>query len=160
MADGAPPVGSGDPPEFAQLVRPGSTWAFDVDGTLIGSIRSDVTRPGAASLLEALVRRGVVCVLWSAGGDDYAQRMAERHGLALHVSAYYAKDVRDADGTYLVDHFSPAHVPDVLVDDSPVDLRAGRSRWVIGVRQFMGGHPADRELVELRERVEQYEQSG
>lgn len=143
-----------DPDEVADLVGPGRTWAFDVDGTLIGSIRSDVTRPGAVVLLEALVRRGVVCVLWSAGGDDYARRMALKHGLHHVISAYYAKDARDSDGAYRVDHFAPAHAPDVLVDDSPVDLRVEWSRRVIAVRQFMGGHVADHELLDLHARVE------
>ena len=61
------------------------TWAFDVDGTLIGSIRSDRLRPGAAELLAALVERGVTCVLWSAGGDEYAARKAREHGIDGHV---------------------------------------------------------------------------
>jgi hypothetical protein len=157
MADVLNPRGPDEDVDLFDLVRPGRRWAFDVDGTLIGSIRSDVIRPGAASLLAALVRREVVCVMWSAGGDDYAHRMAVRHGLADHVSAYYTKDIRDADGTYRMDHFAPAHLPDVLVDDSPIDLRADTSRRVIAVRQFLGGHLADRELLDLYDRVEQRE---
>lgn len=38
-------------------------WAFDVDGTLIGSIRSGVLRPAGCELLTALAARGVLAVL-------------------------------------------------------------------------------------------------
>lgn len=151
--DDARRVASGDPGDLEHLTGTGRTWAFDVDGTLIGSIRSDILRPGAAPLLHTLVRSGAVCVLWSAGGADHAHRMALRHGLSDHVGAYYGKDERAADGTYRVDHFAAEHLPDVLVDDSPQDLRAAAHRHVIAVRPFLGGHPADRELIDLRRRL-------
>jgi len=80
-------------------------WAFDVDGTLIGSIRSDVLRPGAVELLRELAARGATTVIWSAGGAEYARRMAGRHGLDGHAAAFYGKERRGADGTFLIDHF-------------------------------------------------------
>ena len=123
------------------------TWAFDVDGTLIGSIRSDRLRPGAAELLAALVDRGQTLMLWSAGGAEYAQRMADAHGIAHHFAAFYAKADRGIDNRYLVEHFDPRHRPQVFVDDSPIDLSI--DAVVIEVSQFLGGNPADEALWQL-----------
>ncbi|MET0715016.1 MAG: NIF family HAD-type phosphatase, partial [Mycetocola sp.] len=123
-------------------------WAFDVDGTLIGSIRSDRTRPGARELLEELDRRGVVVVLWSAGGDEYAQRVAVRHGLDDIVAGFYGKDERGPDGRYLIDHFADDHRPLVFVDDVPGDLP--RDACIVGVPQFFGSNTADASLRDVR----------
>lgn len=129
------------------MVHQGAVWAFDVDGTLIGSIRSDVLRPGASDLLQALGSAGQRCVLWSAGGADYAQRMAARHGIENQFVAFYAKDVRDADGKYVTDHFEIEHRPDVFVDDSTIDLRD--DHHTIAVPQFIGGNRSDAGLIDL-----------
>lgn len=122
----------------------GSVWAFDVDGTLIGSVRSDAIRPGAIALLEELDRRAVTCVLWSAGGDEHARRIAHRHGFAHVIAAYYAKHRRDSTSRYVIDHFAVGHRPHVFVDDAPGDLPMDAS--VVSVAQFIGGNPADRAL--------------
>ena len=124
-------------------------WAFDLDGTLIGSIRNDRLRPGARELLAGLAERGVTCVLWSAGGAAYAERKARQHGIADSFAAFYAKAERDHDQRYRVDHFAPEHLPDVFVDDSPRDVTSGAR--VIRVPQFMGGNDADRGLRDLLE---------
>lgn len=131
-------------------MRPGSVWAFDVDGTLIGSVRSDIVRPGAPELLLALGRRGVHCVLWSAGGEDYAERIAARHGFV--VVATYAKRERDARGRYTTDHFPPHHHPHLFVDDSPSDLPDDIAH--IAVAQFIGGNRADRVLWSIIDDIE------
>lgn len=123
------------------------TWAFDVDGTLIGSIRSDRLRPGAVELLAALSDRGLTLVLWSAGGAAYAERMAHAHGIAHYFTAFYAKAERGPDARYLVDHLSEGHRPQVFVDDSPIDLPSGAA--IVEVPQFLGGNPADQALWEL-----------
>ena len=125
----------------------GAVWAFDVDGTLIGSIRSDVLRPGTTDLLDALGRAGQRCVLWSAGGADYAQRMAARHGIEHQFLAFYAKDTRDTDGKYVIDHFDSAHRPHVFVDDSTIDLHDDHR--TIAVPQFIGGNRSDTGLIDL-----------
>ena len=130
----------------------GCTWAFDVDGTLIGSIRSDRLRPGARPLLEALARQGVSCVLWSAGGRDHALAMARRHELDHLFVGYYAKAERDERAHYRTDHLAPDHQPHVFVDDSPVDLSP--TETVVSVPQFLGGNLADRALFDLLERFE------
>ena len=127
-------------------------WAFDVDGTLIGSIRSERLRPGAAELLAALAEREVRTVLWSAGGADYAARMADRHGIAGYFDGYYAKQLRGADGRYVAGHFAPSHRPSLFVDDSPGEMPADSA--VVRVPQFFGGNAADRALWDLAERLD------
>ena len=122
-------------------------WAFDLDGTLIGSVRSERLRPGAAELLDALAGHGVECILWSAGGADYARRRAGEHGLADRFVEYYAKAMRDHSTRYVVDHFDIAHRPDVFVDDSPIDLPIHAR--VVPVPQFIGGNTADRALFDV-----------
>ena len=129
------------------------TWAFDVDGTLVGSIRSDVLRPGATELLEALSARGVDRVLWSAGGADYARRMAAAHGIDDMFHAFHAKAERGADQRYLIDHLQTRDDALIFVDDSPVDLPRGAE--IIRVSQFMGNNPADRALVDLLNRLDE-----
>ncbi len=127
-------------------------WAFDLDGTLIGSVRSEQLRPGAAELLDALSGRGVKCVLWSAGGADYARRKAGAHGLDDRFVEYYPKAVRDPSTRYVVDHFDLAHRPDVFVDDSPVDLPLDAR--VVPVPQFIGGNTNDRALFDVLDALE------
>ena len=129
-----------------------AVWAFDVDGTVIGSIRSDRLRPGTSELLLALRERRVRCVLWSAGGDSYARRMAGAHGIEQHFEGFYAKKDRGPHGRFGVEHFRTFHRPTVFVDDSPGEVPAGIQ--VIGVPQFMGGNPADAVMVSLLERVD------
>ena len=127
-------------------------WVFDVDGTLIGSIRSEMLRRGAVELLEALTSRGVRCVLWSAGGDDYARRMALQHGIEHHFSAFYGKADRDGDARYVVDHFEVDLRPHIFVDDSPIDLPIGAN--VIAVPQFIGNNSSDGALLAVLERLD------
>jgi phosphoglycolate phosphatase-like HAD superfamily hydrolase len=130
--------------------HPDEVWVFDVDGTLVGSIRSDRLRPGAEELLETLHARGATMVVWSAGGAEYARRMLAQFDLVHYFSAFYAKDERGANGRYVVDHMSPDHQPGTLVDDYPHEVAEGGR--VIGVRQFLGGNPSDaglREAIEI-----------
>ncbi len=122
-------------------------WAFDVDGTLIGSIRSDRLRPGAGALLGGLASRGITLVLWSAGGADYAREMADYHGIGRHFAGFYAKQDRDEHKRYRVDHFAAHHQPTVFVDDSVIDLPLGSS--VVELSQFLGSNDADQALIRL-----------
>jgi hypothetical protein len=126
--------------------------AIDVDGTLIGSIRSDVTRPGAVELLRALAVRGWVTVLWSAGGAEYATRKAREHGLLPYVDACYAKADRGVDRRYRTDHFGAGHAPVVFVDDVPADLPLGAR--VVPVSQFLGANSADSALYRVIAAIE------
>jgi long-chain acyl-CoA synthetase len=133
-------------------------WAFDLDGTLIGSIRSERLRPGAAELLRALNARGIACVVWSAGGADYARRKAEQLGFAPMCDAWYAKADRDALGRYRVDHFAADHLPDVFVDDVPGDMPSGAR--VIAVRQFFGGNADDDSLTTILHDIDRHTRDG
>lgn len=139
------------PTAWRELARADAVWAFDVDGTLIGSVRSDVLRPGAVALLDALIRRGVTCVLWSAGGEDYARRMSAAHGLERMVAGYYTKHRHASASAYGVDHFAVAHRPHVFVDDAPADLPV--DALILAVPQFIGGNVADRVLWEIVEQL-------
>lgn len=125
----------------------GEVWAFDLDGTLIGSVRSDILRPHARTLLHELAERGIDCVLWSAGGAAYARRHAIAHGIEAHFASFYAKVERDDHRRYVTDHFASVHLPHVFVDDAPQDMPIGAT--VITVPQFIGGNPADSALVPL-----------
>ena len=121
--------------------HPDAVWVFDVDGTLIGSVRSDILRPGAAELLDRLRDAGVTLVLWSAGGAGYAKNMLAQFHIDHYFAAFYDKDRRGPDGRYVVDNLRPEHRPGTLVDDYPGDV-PDRPR-VIGVSQFLGGNPHD-----------------
>jgi long-chain acyl-CoA synthetase len=119
-------------------------WAFDVDGTLIGSIRSDRLRPGAVELLTELGARRIPRVLWSAGGADYAARMARKHEIDSHFVGFYAKLDRGSDGRFHVDHLASDHMPSTFVDDAPDEVPSGAR--VIRVPPFLGGNMADSDL--------------
>ena len=128
-------------------------WAFDIDGTLIGAIRSDVLRPGVIDVFTAINAVGARVVLWSAGGADYAQRMADNHGLTDHVHGYFEKPDRAGAPFYSVDHFPNTIRPTVFVDDSPSDLPP---HWdVIAVEPFMGSNAHDRGLDAVLNRLAQ-----
>ena len=120
-------------------------WLFDVDGTLIGSIRSDVLRPRVVELFDLLRRDGRTIVVWSAGGADYARRKLDRFDLTGYVACFYDKDRRGRDGRYLVSHLPPQHRPGTCVDDFPHEAPPG-SR-IVGVPQFFGGNPVDNGLA-------------
>lgn len=138
------------------LVRP--LWVFDLDGTLIGSIRSDVLRPGTVELLEALESAGCVSALWSAGGEEYARRAAERHGIAMWFADFAGKSGRDTTGRYHSPTFEVARVEElcvsperIYVDDMPLEVPI--DGVAVGVRQFMGGNAFDNELADLQAEI-------
>ncbi len=131
------------------LNHPDDVWMFDIDGTLIGSIRSDVLRPGVPELIGVLRSSGTIVTAWSAGGAEYARRMLSQFGIGHHFAGYYDKDVRGDDGRYLLDHIPLMHRPGTLVDDYPDDVPAVLR--VIAVRQFLGGNPADDGLAHALE---------
>ncbi len=133
-------------------------WAFDVDGTLVGSIRSGSLRPGAVELLLALAARSITCVLWSAGGAEYARRTATRHHIQSYFVAFYGKGERGPGGRYAPGGFDIAHRPTVFVDDSPIDLPVGAQ--IVAVAQFLGNNFADRVLLDLLDGLDQLLMEG
>lgn len=127
-------------------------WLFDVDGTLIGSIRSDRLRPGVPQLLDMLTKRNAGCSVWSAGGGDYARRKAAEHGIEHYFDGFYAKADRGPDGRYLTGHLAPEHRPTLFVDDVPNDLPVGAR--VVAVPQFFGGSMGDRAILDVVGRLD------
>jgi NLI interacting factor-like phosphatase len=129
-------------------------WVFDLDGTLIGSIRPDVLRPGAVELLDALAAKGVACALWSAGGSEYARRIADRHCVRDRFVAFASKADRRPDGRFdapTFDSIAPM-TRRVYVDDAPAEVPA--DGLTLSVRQFFGGNAADSVLIELMSRID------
>lgn len=136
------------PPPAADVV---DSWVFDVDGCLIDSLTGTSLRPGARYVLEHLARHGRHIILWSAGGDAYAQARAEEFGLDHLVSGCFAKDGRDGDGCYLTAHL-PAHSSRaVFVDDHPEDLP--RHLDVLAVSPYLSEDPHDRGLQRVARRA-------
>jgi long-chain acyl-CoA synthetase len=125
-------------------------WIFDVDGCLIDSLTGTSLRPGARAILEHLAAEGLRVILWSAGGDDYAQARAEELGVDELVDGFFAKDGRDADGCYRTGHLPAGDHHAVFVDDRPKDL--SHSLDVIAVSPYLSDDPFDRGLEEVARR--------
>jgi long-chain acyl-CoA synthetase len=98
-----------------------AVWAFDLDGCLVGAVLATSLRPRARELLERLRAGGTTVVIWSAGGADYARRIAETVGIADLVDGYYSK-TRGADGKWTLAGFPPEHRPTLCVDDEPASI--------------------------------------
>lgn len=129
--------------------RLGTLWLFDLDGCLVDSMGASILRPHARVLLEQLRQLGVAVHIWSAGGADYARRVAARVGIADLIVEYHTKD-RGDDGRWLLPE--PAAGADVVcVDDQPdgVPLQVR----TISVFPFIGARPHDRTLAGVLARV-------
>jgi hypothetical protein len=120
-----------------------AVWAFDLDGCLVGAVLATSLRPRARELLERLRGNGITVVVWSAGGDAYARRIAEDVGIADLVDAYYSK-TRGADGRWVLEAFAPAHLPTLCVDDEPASLPAEVP--ALAVSPYLGTNRHDRGL--------------
>lgn len=125
-------------------------WLFDLDGCLVDSTSGTILRPHARELLEQIIARGAVVHIWSAGGDDYAQRVAERVGIADLVVEFHTK-VRGDSGTWHLP--APAMSADlVCVDDQPEGVPSHVR--TISVFPFIGARPHDRTLARLIETLD------
>jgi long-chain acyl-CoA synthetase len=119
-------------------------WVFDVDACLIDSLTGTSLRPGARVLLEHLRSQGHQVILWSAGGDAYAQRRASSLGVGDLFDGFYSKEERDEHGRYRTGHFLPEDHTAVFVDDRPQDMPLGAS--VVAVSPYLADNPHDRGL--------------
>ena len=119
------------------------TWAFDLDGCLVGMLAPGDLRPLARELLESVRASGMTVVVWSAGGAEYASRIAAQVGIGHLVDGFYDK-VRGGDGKWRLDVFLPHHVPVVCVDDDPEGVPDGIR--VLAVAPYLGRRPQDRGL--------------
>jgi long-chain acyl-CoA synthetase len=119
------------------------TWAFDLDGCLVGTLAPDDLRPLARELLESVRSAGATLVVWSAGGAEYARRIAARTDIAHLVDGFYDKR-RGIDGKWTLEVFPRDLVPIVCVDDDPEGVPEGIR--VLAVTPYLGRRPHDRGL--------------
>jgi long-chain acyl-CoA synthetase len=145
-------LASDDPVLQPALGSPAAAcWVFDVDGCLVDSLTGTSLRPGGRELLEHLVLTERSVMLWSAGGAGYAQARAEKFGVDHLINAYFAKDGRDGDGSYVTAHLPVRDRHAVFVDDRPEDL--DRSLDVIAVSPYLSDDPHDRGLQPVAHRA-------
>jgi FMN phosphatase YigB (HAD superfamily) len=126
-------------------------WVFDVDGCLIDSLTGASLRPGARDLLEHLARHHRRIILWSAGGDSYAESRAEEFGAHHLVDGFFAKDGRDSEGRYLIAHLPLHDRHAVFIDDRPEDL--ARNLDVLAVSPYLSGDPHNHGLQNVARRA-------
>lgn len=91
------------------------TIAFDVDGTLIDSEGNTNWR--ITELLRLLSRfKNTKIIVWSGGGQSYAEMIVRKLGLEKYVDSCADKNHRgtDNDGKHI---FSPDIKPDIAIDD-------------------------------------------
>ncbi len=119
------------------------TWAFDLDGCLVGMLAPSDLRPLARELLESVRASGATPVVWSAGGAEYARRISAHTGIAHLVDGFYDK-LRGRDGKWTLEVFPPDLVPVVCVDDDPEGVPDGIR--VLAVTPYLGRRPHDRGL--------------
>jgi hypothetical protein len=81
------------------------TVYFDVLGTLL-STDERTLRPGAVALLDRLAKQGHEVVIWSTGGQSYAQAFARRFELSSWVTEYRSKRDLTARPDFCVDDHS------------------------------------------------------
>ena len=127
-----------------------NVWCFDLDGCLVDSLAATHLRPHADVLLAGLVERGAEVRIWSAGGADYAERVAHRVGIADWITSYHDKD-RGPSGFW-----DPPPVPDghalVCIDDQP----DGEPPHVetIAVFPYLGRSPHDSALRRITDELD------
>ncbi len=125
-------------------------WLFDLDGCLVDSFAATDVRPLAVEALSQARRSGATVVIWSAGGVDYARRVAERLGLAELVDGFYPKDRGSAGRWVLHEDFRGAAV--TCVDDQPDGLPELVD--AIAVFPYLGVDRHDRALEAVLRRLE------
>ena len=112
---------------------------FDVDHTLVfPSAQVNALRPGAHDVMRRLRDAGHGVYVWSAGGQQYVERVVEMHGLDELVDGCFDKDPR----------VEPR--PDFIIDDDwyLVEKWGGHL-----VSQYKSVDEADRELEEALDRL-------
>lgn len=121
-------------------------WVFDVDGCIVDTLTGTSLRPGTRELLEHLrAQPGSRVIVWSAGGDEYAERRARRVGIHDLADGFHAKEERDTAGRYRTDHLLTDAAQAVFVDDRPEDLAPGLH--VVAVSPYLAANPHDRGLA-------------
>lgn len=112
---------------------------FDVDHTLVfPTAQFNALRPGAHDAMRRLREAGHGVYVWSAGGQQYVERVVELHGLGELVDGCFDKDPR----------VEPR--PDFIIDDDwyLVEKWGGHL-----VSQYKAVDEHDRELHEALDRL-------
>lgn len=120
-------------------------WFFDLDGCLVDSMAGADLRPHASELLAALVAQGIDVHIWSAGGGEYAERVARRVGIAHHVTAFHDKE-RGAQGRWTLPAVADGRVV-TCVDDQPEGIP--ESARAVAVFPYLSRRRRDRALADL-----------
>lgn len=118
-------------------------WLFDLDGCLVDSFAGDQLRPYASELLQALRAADRRVEIWSAGGAEYAERVARRVGIHDIVQGYWTKE-RGLDGKWELPPPTRGRVV-VCVDDQPEGVPAGVRQ--IAVFPYLGRNDHDSALA-------------
>ncbi len=137
-------------PGDAEMPSDADCWVFDVDGCLVDSLTGTSLRPGAKEILHSLAGRTRV-LLWSAGGDDYAQARARQFQVDHLLSGFFSKEERDTRGHYVTAHLPIGPGSAVFVDDRPEDL--AEDLEVVAVSPYLAGDAHDRGLEVVAQRA-------
>lgn len=124
-------------------------WLFDLDGCLVDSFDGTSLRPLAQELLEALVNQGFGVDIWSAGGAEYAERVALRVGICGLIGRFFTKDRGPLGKWVLPSELSGFRV--VCVDDQPDGVPPDVEK--ISVFPYLGPNAHDQVLRKLLDRV-------
>ncbi len=125
-------------------------WLFDLDGCLVDSFDGSHLRPHARDLLTRLRSNGSRVEIWSAGGDEYAERVAKRVGIHELIDAFWTKERGPNKRWTLPFERASAHV--VCIDDQPDGVPDGVEK--IAVFPYLGRNDHDNVLSHLVARVD------
>ncbi len=116
---------------------------------MVDSFDGKSLRPLARELLVALRQKGCGIDIWSAGGAEYAERVAQRVGIRDLVGTFWTKD-RGANGKWTLP-LELAEITVVCVDDQPDGVPSNVES--IGVFPYLGANPYDQVLRKLLDRA-------
>jgi phosphoserine phosphatase len=93
--------------------------AFDVDGTLISNAHEyPKANERIRTLLVTLASfKNVTIVVWSGGGELYANQIARAIGIDRYVDKYYSKNHLSSSSEGKRHAFDPPITPDIAIDD-------------------------------------------
>jgi beta-phosphoglucomutase-like phosphatase (HAD superfamily) len=135
--------------DSGQVLNEQEHWLFDLDGCLVDSFDGTSLRPLARELLEALLAEGHGVDIWSAGGSEYAERVAARVGISGLIGSFWTKERGPTGKWTLPQELAGLRV--VCVDDQPDGIPPGVER--IAVFPYLGPNPHDQVLRKLLDRV-------
>jgi phosphoglycolate phosphatase-like HAD superfamily hydrolase len=124
-------------------------WLFDLDGCLVDSFDGTSLRPLARELIETLLQQGHSVDIWSAGGAEYAERVARRVGISHLIGTFWTKDRGSSGKWTLPQDLTGRQI--VCVDDQPDGVPLGVEK--IAVFPYLGPNPHDQVLRKLLDRA-------